>query len=260
MLESNLLGNTNINISKIGLGTVKFGRNTAVKYPKPFNLPTLNEIISLLEFAQDLGINTLDTAPAYGDSEQKLGEIFRKNSRLSRKNFNLITKAGEEFSNNQSHYNFDSKYINKSIDKSLTNLRTDYIDILLIHSDGNDQVIADNQELWSILNYRKQQGDIRAFGVSSKSCKGGLKCLAHSDLAMITYRQDYQDEQPILEYAQNNNKGIILKKVLNSGNSGNIPISDRIRFANTHPAVNSLIIGTINPKHLKECADAITNS
>ncbi len=252
MLKLNNLGSTDLKLSLLGLGTVKFGRNTEVKYPENFEIPSIDQIINLLNLAQSLGINTLDTAPAYGDSEQKLGEIFKNH--LKREDWVLITKAGEEFNNNQSFYNFDANYINNSINTSLKNLRSNYIDILLIHSDGSDEKIANDDKLWAILEQRKNMGDIKAFGVSSKTVHGGLKCLERSDLAMITYREDYQDEISLLDYALNNNKGIILKKVLNSGHgvNQNLTAAQHLQFSSSHPAVTSMIIGTINPDHLRQ--------
>lgn len=258
MIKKEILGSTNICISKIGLGTVKFGRDTDVKYPQKFSIPDQNQLIELLELCQKYGINTLDTAPAYGDSEKKLGILFKKNNSISRENWVIIDKAGEIYDNGQSLYNFSADFINESINKSLKNLSTNYIDILLIHSNGNDQEIADNDKLWQVLEYRKKQGDIKAYGVSSKTINGGLACLAKSDVAMITYRKDYQVEKPLLDYAHSHKKGIILKKVLNSGHmTANNTASDCLKFSASHPAVNSLIIGTINPLHLIENIKAI---
>jgi len=248
MLEKRTLPNTDLELSLLGLGTVKFGRNTQVKYPDSFELPSLEQIINLLELAQSNNINTLDTAPAYGDSEIKLGQIFKnKNNNIARDNWVIITKAGEEFKNKQSIYDFSANFINNSINNSLKNLNTDHLDILLIHSDGNDQAIADNDELWSLLETRKQMGDIKAYGVSSKTATGGIACLKRADLAMVTYRQDYLSELPLLDYAAQNNKGVILKKVLNSGH---LSAEENLQFSAAHQAVTSMVVGTINPEHL----------
>ena len=65
------LGSTGIDVSSLGLGTVKFGRNQEVKYPTGFSLPVDRAIESLLDVARESGINLLDTAPAYGSSEQR---------------------------------------------------------------------------------------------------------------------------------------------------------------------------------------------
>ncbi|MBP9721739.1 MAG: aldo/keto reductase [Gammaproteobacteria bacterium] len=251
------LGSTDLTLSLLGLGTVKFGRNTNVKYPEAFEIPTQDDIIKLLELAKSQGINTLDTAPAYGDSESKLGKIFENTPDLARDKWVIITKAGEEHIDNKSNYNFNTNYINNSINNSLKNLNTDYIDILLIHSDGSDLEIAQNDSLWQLLEARKAMGDIRAYGVSSKTVDGGIKCLERSDLAMVTYRQDHLTEQAVLDYAAHNNKGIILKKVLNSGHDQNPAAA--LKFSANHPAVTNMIIGTINSKHLLANIKAVSD-
>ena len=87
------LGNSGLAVSPLGLGTVKFGRNSGVKYPRPFELPSDAQIADLLALAHSLGINLLDTAPAYGASEERLGEAIAGN----RERWLLCTKAGEEF-------------------------------------------------------------------------------------------------------------------------------------------------------------------
>ncbi|HAY54731.1 MAG TPA: aldo/keto reductase, partial [Gammaproteobacteria bacterium] len=58
------LGQTDLLLSPIGLGTVKIGRNTDVKYPEGFELPSDQVVVDLLKLAASLGINCLDTAPA----------------------------------------------------------------------------------------------------------------------------------------------------------------------------------------------------
>src|SRR5882672_8748483 len=81
--------------SVLGLGTVKFGRNRNVRYPggDGFALPSDREIETLLDVAVECGINVLDTAPAYGASEERLGKLLG----ARRREFFLMTKTGEEF-------------------------------------------------------------------------------------------------------------------------------------------------------------------
>lgn len=238
--------NNDILISKIGLGTVKFGRNTEVKYPNSFELPSDKEIIELLELAYELGINTIDTAPAYGSSQERLSKLLPYN----RENWTIISKAGEEFKNNKSYYDFSANNISSSLNDTLKTLKTDYIDIFLIHSNGDDLEIANNYELWHLLEYRKSQGDIKAYGVSSKTTIGGLECLKKSDLAMIELNDDYSE---LLDFAKGNNKNIILKKIFNSGHlDKNFSVKDAYLKSFEHSSVNSAVIGTINKKHLKE--------
>jgi aryl-alcohol dehydrogenase-like predicted oxidoreductase len=67
------LGRTGLTVSSVALGTTKLGRNTGVKYPVDFALPSDQEVAALLESARQLGVNLIDTAPAYGESERRLG-------------------------------------------------------------------------------------------------------------------------------------------------------------------------------------------
>ena len=78
--------------SVLGLGTVKFGRNRNVRYPggEGFALPSDREIETLLDVAVECGIRTLDTAPAYGAAEERLGKLLR----TRRRDFFLVTKTG----------------------------------------------------------------------------------------------------------------------------------------------------------------------
>ena len=81
-MELRALGTTGIEISPIALGTVKIGRNVGVKYPSGFELPNDAEVRELLALAWDLGVNLIDTAPAYGSSEQRLEADLREAAAL----------------------------------------------------------------------------------------------------------------------------------------------------------------------------------
>ncbi len=240
------LGSTGIKICPIGLGTVKFGRNVGVKYPQGFDLPSDESLAKLLETAQSLGINMLDTAPAYGSSEARLGELLKN----QRKDWVIIGKAGEEFNDGKSSYNFTPDHFKRSLERSLTRLNTDYIDVLLIHSDGLDMDILNNDALIKTMHEFKGQGLVKAIGTSTKTPEGGIKTLELMDVVMATYTAEYRDEEPVLEYALKHNKGIILKKILSSGHNTNI--SDAMGFAFSHKATSGVIIGTINLHHLRQ--------
>jgi aryl-alcohol dehydrogenase-like predicted oxidoreductase len=175
-LQKRLVGSTDIEVSAIGLGTVKFGRQEGVKYPLPFQLPSDQEIKKLLSVAMELGINLLDTAPAYGLSEERLGKCWV-----------LCTKAGEEFTDGHSTYDFSKQAITQCVERSLKRLHTDYLDILLIHSNGDDERIIEEDNVFETLAQLKASGKIRAYGMSTKTIRGGLLTIDHADVAMVTY-------------------------------------------------------------------------
>ena len=249
------LGETGLEVSTLGLGTVKIGRNQGVKYPTGFELPDDAHVSRLLDIAAELGINLLDTAPAYGTSEERLGKLLRNRDRWV-----LCGKTGEEFENGKSYFDFSASHTRHSVERSLRRLRTDWLDLVLVHSDGNDERIINDTDCFATLEQLKQEGLIRAFGISGKTVAGGLLALQHADVVMVTHNLTYTDELPVIREAHRRGKGVLVKKALNSGhavNSAN-PVRDSLRFCLDEPGVSSIIIGTINPDHLRANVAAAT--
>lgn len=248
------LGSTDISVSRLGLGTVKFGRNQGVKYPRAFELPSDKEIIGLLSCAHDLGINLLDTAPAYGTSEERLGKVLRG----QRQEWILCSKAGEEFIDGESFYEFSPQKIRNSVERSLKRLQTDYLDILLIHSNGEDKKIIEQAGVFDTLAEIKKAGLIRAFGMSTKTTDGGMLAVDSSDMVMVTYNPQSTEDLPVIRHAQQLNKAVFIKKAFGSGHlvdpqnpSSEDPVLAAMRFIFQEPGVTSIILGTLNQEHLK---------
>ncbi len=248
-------------ISPAGLGTVKLGRNQGVKYPQSFALPDDKAVKNLLALARELGINLLDTAPAYGSAEQRLGQLLSE-----RDKWLICTKVGETFANGRSQFDFSKAAIEKSIYQSLARLNTDYLDIVLIHSDGDDCAILDNGESVATLKDFQQRGIIRAIGLSGKTEAGGTKALRDYDLdiAMVTYNPIERAEKGVIDTARALNKQIFIKKALASGHLhklGENPVQSSMDFifAQPRPAL-SVILGTLNPDHLMANVKAIHRS
>ena len=244
------LGDTGLRVSPLGLGTVKLGRDQGVKYPSGFTIPDDAEARQLLALARDLGINLIDTAPAYGRSEERLGPLLRG----QRQDWVIVSKVGEEFEAGQSHFDFSPAHTRRSVERSLQRLETDVIDLVLVHSDGNDVAVLRDSGVYETLAELKQAGKIRAFGLSGKTVDGGLLALERGDCAMVTYNLNEQGERPVLDYAATHAKGLLVKKGLASGHVCLAPGVDPVRASFElifgHPGVTSAIIGTINPLHL----------
>lgn len=262
-MQYRMLGGTGLKLSVLSLGTVKLGRNTGVKYPEPFSIPDDNAARNLLARARDLGINMLDTAPAYGESEVRLGQLLAG----SRDDWILCTKAGEQFdpTTGNSHYDFTPEALRASVQQSLQRLRTDYLDLLLIHSNGDDERIIREFGALEVLADLKKQGIIRAGGMSTKTVAGGLAALDKTDCAMVTLNSAHLEELPVIDQAGKLGKGILIKKVLASGqmargSQGSDAVRAAFQLALERPAVTSIVTGTINPEHLRhnaEIADAV---
>ena len=248
--------NTGMEVSVIGLGTVKLGRDLGVKYPSSFKIPDDQQALSLIHRAKELGINLIDTAPAYGNSEERLGTLLKD----QRNDWLICSKVGEEFSvvNGEaaSHFDFSPEHTRTSIERSLQRLHTDVIDIVLIHSDGNDLHIINHCGTLDALADLKREGKIRAFGMSTKTVEGGLLAAEKSDAVMVTYNLNEQTEGTVLDYCAAHNKGGFIKKALASGhictdNTNDDPVQTSMDFIYQHPGVTSAIIGTITESHLE---------
>jgi len=255
-MKQRALGSTGIDVSVLGLGTVKIGRNQQVKYPTGFELPDDKAVIELFELAQSLGINFIDTAPAYGSSEKRLGELLP-----NRHDWVVVTKVGEIFEpeksgQGKSRFDFSFDYTVNSVEQSLKKLKRDVLDVVLVHSDGNDMAIIKNEPVFDALESLKQKGLIRAYGMSSKTVEGGCWVVENCDVVMATANLDYDEERDVLALAEKLNKGVIIKKGLQSGHadsaSGGRGVDSAFRHILEQGGVSSMIVGTINSQHLKD--------
>lgn len=249
------IADTGIEVSPLGLGTVKLGRNLGVKYPEKFTIPDDKAASDLIALAKELGINLIDTAPAYGNSEERLGKLLKG----QRQDWIICSKVGEEFENGESFYDFSAEHTRRSIERSLRRLNTDYIDMVLIHSDGNDLKALENGALSELQRF-KQAGIIRAIGASTKTVEGGLAAAEASDIVMVTHNLAYQGEQAVIDYCASNNKAVLVKKAFASGHISNntedksdpVQASMDFLFGLHASSITSAIVGTISQKHLQQ--------
>ncbi len=235
------LGGTEIQVSPLALGTVKLGRNQMVKFPEPFDLPDDRQVQALLGVALDLGINLIDTAPAYGTSEKRLGRWLPR----PLDQWIIASKAGESFSHGASTFDFSAEAIRLSVESSLQNLQRDYLDLLMLHSDGSDSAILADERVLLILDQLKQQGKVRACGISSKTLKGAMLGVDLMDFIMVT-----PAEQDAINHAAAAGKGVLIKKPLESGHLSS-PSTRLVELAGDQ-RITSTVTGTISRSHLQE--------
>ena len=250
-MEYRPLGTCGIDVSLLGLGTAKLGRNTGVGYPRPFRLPALREARRLIDKAASLGVNLIDTAPAYGASEERLGELLAG----QRHRWVIVTKVGEEFDGAKSTHDFSVEHTTMSVHRSLERLGTDYLDVVLIHSDGNDERIINELGTLNCLNELKHRGLIRAAGISHKSPGGARAALdCGTDVIMATLNPAHRSEADVIKEAGQRGCGVLVKKALASGHL----MPNTLQFAAGHPGVSSVVVGTLDPQHLAENAALVS--
>ena len=130
-----------------------------------------DQLSTLTKQCLDLGVTTIDHADIYGDhtTEAQWGAGFAK-SGIARRELQLITKCGIMMPSEQrpgiedKHYDTTKAHIIRSVEQSLSNLCTDYIDLLLIHRPSplmQPAVVAD------AMKELQQSGKVLHFGVSN---------------------------------------------------------------------------------------------
>ncbi len=243
------LGRTGIEVPLLGLGTVKFGRRHGLKYRRPFELPTDAQIADLLARAQSLGVNLLDTAPAYGSSEERLGEAIAG----KRSDWLLCTKAGESFDGSVSRYDFRETTVMSSVERSLRRLRTDRLDIALLHSDGRDVPQIEAAGAFRALRRLQREGVVGAVGFSGKGAGDSAAALPISDALMCSVNARCREAVPVVAEAQERGVGVLVKKPLASGFEPVSTLAATARLA----GVSSVILGTLNADHLAAAAAAV---
>lgn len=154
-MEKNKLGNTKYSLSKIGLGTVQFGLDYGFTKKK-----TQEEVDRILSYANQRGINLIDTARSYGDSEEKIGNYISQNSN----NFIVATKLGIITYEDALTQEALKSTILKSIETSLKKLRKDKLDIVQLHQ--TDQYLINNPYFWELLIEIKEEKIIGSIGAS----------------------------------------------------------------------------------------------
>lgn len=148
-MEKRKFGKTEMEVSVLGFGGAEIGFN-----PRQ----TQDEVNQLLNSALDSGLNLIDTAAGYLKSEQMIGEAVSKR----RKEFYLITKCGALDGFTRSDWS--AKGILETIETSLKNLQTDYLDIAQLHS--CDREILERGEANEGLLRAREKGYTRYIGYS----------------------------------------------------------------------------------------------
>ena len=146
------LGRTGIKVSPYALGALMFA--TQVGNPDP------DDSIRIIHKALDAGINLVDTADAYGDSEEVVGRALKGR----RENVVLTTKVSRPMGTDPNQQGASRRWIMTAVENSLRRLQTDHIDVYQIQRPDPD---TDIEETLSALTDLVRSGKIRAFGTST---------------------------------------------------------------------------------------------
>jgi aryl-alcohol dehydrogenase-like predicted oxidoreductase len=150
-MQYRTLGRTGIRVSPYALGTLMFA--TRVGNPDPA------DSARIIHRALDAGINVLDTADAYGDSEEVVGKALEGR----RDDVVLATKFSRPVGQDPNQQGASRRWIVTAVENSLRRLRTDHLDLYQLHRPDPD---TDIEETLAALTDLVRSGKVRAIGTS----------------------------------------------------------------------------------------------
>lgn len=207
------LGRTNLQVSEVGLGTVELGMAYGIPTEGPPPRVSEAEAGRLLNQALDLGINFIDTARAYGDSEEIIGRALK----TRRREYILASKVSCGTQADQRSGALHAR-VTESVQQSLRALQTDAIDLMQLHSATANDIRQG--ELVGILQDLQKAGEIRFLGVTTYGEEAALAALDDSRYACIQIAYNLLDreaEESILPRAQEKDVGVVVRSVLLKG-------------------------------------------
>lgn len=213
-MKTRLLGKSGIRVSEIGFGA--WGIGGAVGGSIAYGPVDRAESILALRTAHDIGINFFDTSDFYGfgESESAIGEALsglRSDVVIASKVGMLTSEAAQDFT---------PKHIRTSIEGSLRRLRTDYIDLYQLHSPPTT-LLDPNSEAVMTLDSLKEEGKIRAWGISTRSPQDAKRAIVDLNAAAIQLNFNLVDQRAlsdgIFALAGEYSTGIIVRTPLSFG-------------------------------------------
>ena len=206
-------GKTGIKVSEIGFGCWAIGGNSHGNSYGPTLDKTSTDAINK---ALELGLNFFDSADVYGwgHSEELLGKTLRgKRDRVI-----IATKVGADFYQGHGFQTFTPEYIRFALEKSLSRLQTDYIDVYQLHNPPIK--LLSREDTYETMKELKKEGKIRAFGVSVFTPTEGVTALnvGKPDCLQITYNIfSWRAEEQLFPLAYEHGCAIIAREPLANG-------------------------------------------
>ena len=266
-METRRMGNTDLDVGVLGFGAAEIGYEGASE----------DTVRTLLNEALDAGLNVIDTAECYVNSEELIGNTVSER----RDEFHLFTKCGHPDGMGSEDWSKDS--ILKSVERSLKRLRTDHVDLVLLHS--CPEAVLRKGEATEALQEARDRGHTRYIGYSGDSTAAlyAIDCGAFDVLETSVSIADQESIELILPSAVDRNLGVIVKRPIANaawktrkrpGNSyhhiywerlekldydflqGDLSASvgTALKFTLGVPGVHTLIVGTKRPGRWAENA------
>lgn len=269
-MEKRKLGKTDMNVSVLGFGGSEIG----------YERISLSVVERLLNSALDAGLNVIDTAECYANSEELIGKTVSGR----RQDYYLFTKCGHF--NGWSHPDWTSASLLKSIERSLKRLKTDCVDLLQLHSCSERELRKG--AVIGALKQARERGYTRYIGYSgdSQAALYAIECGEFDTLQTSVSIADQEALDLTLPCAIGKKIGVIAKRPVanvawiggnQSRDAYGYPYRERLRqlkydflaadvklsvdlalrFTLSVPGIHTAIVGTTQPGRFAENASGI---
>ncbi len=271
-METRKLGKTDMQVSVLGFGGSEIGSASST------------EVENLLNSALDAGLNVIDTAECYGNSEELIGRAVS----MRRGDYYLFTKcghaAGEELPELP---DWDPHLLEASIERSLRRLHTDHVDLLQLHSCSLD--VLRHGDVINVLEKAKRSGKVRYIGYSgdNEDARYAIRTGVFDTLQTSINIADQQEIDFTLPMAIEREMGVIAKRPIAEAawamdnpeekSAYNYPYWERLqtlrydflrgdpataiatalRFTLSVPGVHTAIVGTTDIDHWQQNASYV---
>lgn len=276
-------GKNSLQVTNFGLGTAPIGNTTSVSDA---------DAEATIQRAYELGVRLFDSAPLYGKGEAEI-RVGRALQGMPRDSYVISTKIGRVLNADRSAfvYDYSRDGVMRSIEGSLKRLKTDRLDIVLVHDPDADVVDHEQDALdgaFPMLQDLRDQGVIKAVGAGMNQWQMEQRFAEQADPDVFLLAGRYtlleQTSLEFLKLCKEKGIGIFLGGVYNSGilatgphetaqyNYANAPaeilekarklkaISDSydvglnvaaLHFAQAHPTVTALVVGAVKPSEVE---------
>lgn len=266
-MEKRIFGKTGLEVSVLGFGGAEIG----------FEKAAPADVERLLHSALDAGLNIIDTAECYGDSEELIGQAVAHR----REEFHLFTKCGHAAGFDLPDW--DITLLERSIDRSLQRLGTDRVDLILLHTCSEEMLRQG--EVIEVLQRARDAGKTRFIGYSgdSHTARYAIECGAFDALETSVSIADQESLDLTLPLALERGMGVIAKRpIANAAWLTGQPddayghtywkglnelkyeflqteaaVGTALRFTLSHPAVHTAIVGTKRPERWAQNASLL---
>ena len=201
------LGKTGYEVSEISFGAWAIGGT--------WGDVNDDESMAALHAAIDAGVNFIDTADVYGDgrSERLAGRLLKERS----EDIKVATKAGRRLDPHVAA-GYDRQHIESFVDRSLSNLGVDVLDLLQLHCPPSE--VYYQPEVFAMLDDLKQAGKVLHYGVSVEKVEEALKAIEYEGVATVqiifnAFRQ--RPSELLFEQVKKRNVGILARVPMASG-------------------------------------------